>query len=86
MQSMDIPQPFTTPLPCPALTLTRRPNCHITHLALRIMRNGPLAQFYRQAIPRRQQADRLVKKDLIEPENGSFVIVDRFLRLWIRTM
>jgi UDP-N-acetylglucosamine 2-epimerase (non-hydrolysing) len=27
-----------------------------------------------------------VEKDLIDPEDGSFVIVDRFLRLWIREM
>jgi type II secretory pathway predicted ATPase ExeA len=26
----------------------------------------------------------LVERDVIEPENGSFVIVDRFFRLWIR--
>ena len=28
----------------------------------------------------------LVTQDLIDPENGSFVIVDRFLRLWIRSL
>jgi len=27
-----------------------------------------------------------LEKDLIDPEDGSFVIVDRFLRLWIRDL
>jgi hypothetical protein len=28
----------------------------------------------------------LVQQELIDPENGAFVIVDRFLRLWLRDL
>jgi len=40
----------------------------------------------RSASNAQRASQSLVEKDLIDPENGSFVIVDRFLRLWIRDM
>lgn len=40
----------------------------------------------RSASNAQRASQALVLRDLIEPENGSFVIVDRFLRLWIRKM
>ena len=27
-----------------------------------------------------------MERDVIDPDNGSFLIVDRFLRLWIRNL
>jgi uncharacterized protein len=38
----------------------------------------------RSASNAQRASQALLQKDLIERENGSFVIVDRFLRLWIR--
>jgi hypothetical protein len=38
----------------------------------------------RSASNAQRASQSLVQKDLIETEYGSFVIVDRFLRLWIR--
>jgi hypothetical protein len=40
----------------------------------------------RSASNAQRASQSLVEKDLIDPDNGSFVIVDRFLRLWIRAM
>jgi uncharacterized protein len=40
----------------------------------------------RSASNAQRASQALVEKDLIDPENGSFVIVDRFLRLWIRDL
>ena len=40
----------------------------------------------RSASNAQRASQSLVEKDLIDPENGSFVIIDRFLRLWIRDM
>jgi len=38
----------------------------------------------RSASNAQRASEKLVEKDVIDPDNGSFVIVDRFLRLWIR--
>lgn len=38
----------------------------------------------RSASNAQRASQALVERDLIDPEDGSFVIVDRFLRLWIR--
>jgi len=40
----------------------------------------------RSASNAQRASQSLVDKDVIDPDNGSFVIVDRFLRLWIREM
>jgi hypothetical protein len=40
----------------------------------------------RSASNAQRASQALVEQDLIDPENGSFVIVDRFLRLWIRDL
>ena len=38
----------------------------------------------RSASNAQRASKKLVERDVIDPENGSFVIVDRFFRLWIR--
>ncbi len=38
----------------------------------------------RSASNAQRASETLVERDLVDPENGSFVIVDRFFRLWIR--
>jgi len=40
----------------------------------------------RSASNAQRASQSLLEKDLIDPEDGSFVIVDRFLRLWIRDL
>ena len=40
----------------------------------------------RSASNAQRASQSLVERDVIDPENGSFVIVDRFLRLWIRDL
>jgi hypothetical protein len=40
----------------------------------------------RSASNAQRASQALVERDLIDPENGTFVIVDRFLRLWIRRL
>jgi hypothetical protein len=40
----------------------------------------------RSASNAQRASQSLVEKDVVDPENGSFVIVDRFLRLWIQHM
>jgi len=40
----------------------------------------------RSASNAQRASQALVEQDLIDPENGSFVIVDRFLRRWIRDL
>ncbi|MCU0872786.1 MAG: ATP-binding protein [Pirellulaceae bacterium] len=40
----------------------------------------------RSASNAQRASQALVERDVIDPENGSFVIVDRFLRLWIRDL
>jgi uncharacterized protein len=37
----------------------------------------------RSASNAQRASERLVERDVVEPDNGSFVIVDRFFRLWI---
>jgi len=40
----------------------------------------------RSASNAQRASQSLVEKDVIDPDNGSFVIVDRFFRLWIRNL
>jgi hypothetical protein len=40
----------------------------------------------RSASTAQRASQSLVEKDIIDPDDGSFVIVDRFFRIWIRNM
>jgi hypothetical protein len=40
----------------------------------------------RSASNAQRAAEALLERDVIDPENGSFVVVDRFLRLWIKRL
>lgn len=71
-------------------TLTAHQRRFLTGLAMEPAGVKPFSSAFtrryslRSASNSQRASQALVKKDLIEPENGSFVIVDRFFRLWIR--
>jgi hypothetical protein len=73
-------------------SLTGHQRRFLTGLALEPVGVKPFSSAFtrryslRSASNGQRASQTLVQKDLIDPENGSFVIVDRFLRLWIQRM
>jgi hypothetical protein len=72
--------------------LTAHQRRFLTGLALETEGAKPFSSAFtrryglRSASNAQRASQSLLEKDLIDPENGSFVIVDRFLRLWIRDL
>ncbi len=73
-------------------SLTSHQRHFLTGLALEPTAVKPFSSAFtrryglRSASNAQRASQALLEKDLIDPENGSFVIVDRFLRLWIRDL